>query len=126
MKRPAVLVLTLLVCSSASAWGPEGHVIVGRIAELNLNDAAKTALADLLPDTDFSNSNTISASALVNFADHVRRNPNFPQYKFLDNAHFVDIPVDPVFVGDPVTFCQREKCVITAIDDFKVTLASKM
>ena len=99
--------------------------MIGRIAELNLGAQAKTALMDLLPDPDLSDSHTISDSSLVNYADHVRRNPNFPPFKFLDNAHFVDIPVEPAFTGDPLTFCQQDKCVIDAIEDFKVVLASK-
>src|SRR4029079_11459313 len=41
----AVVLCTLLLCAPAFAWGPDGHVIVGRIAELNLANDAKAALA---------------------------------------------------------------------------------
>jgi hypothetical protein len=99
--------------------------MVGRIAELNLSNDAKAAIAVLLPDPQLTASHAISDSSLASFADHVRRNPNYPQYKFLNDAHFVDIPVSPAFDGDPLTFCQEAKCVISAIEDFKVTLASK-
>jgi hypothetical protein len=116
--------LAAVVCPGpARAWGPDGHVIVGRIAELNLTDAAKAAVADLLPDTGLSDSHAISDYSLANFADHVRRNPSYPQYAYLNDAHFVDITVDPQFTGDPLTFCQAEKCVISAIEDFRLVLA---
>src|SRR5262249_17257023 len=115
-----------LVPPKAVAWGPEGHVIVGRIAELNLSADAKTALAALLPDTGFSNSNSISAFDLVNYADHVKHNSNFPMYNGISAPwHFIDIPVKPSFQGDPIQFCNNGACVIAKIDDFKTVLASK-
>ncbi len=70
----AVLVALCQPSPKADAWGPEGHRIVARIAELNLSPKAMQALADLLPDTAFSNSTSISDSRLPSYADFVRHN----------------------------------------------------
>jgi nuclease S1 len=122
----AALAALVLWCLPARAWGPAGHVIVARIAELNLTSEANAAIAELLPDNGLSDSQAISDSSLASFADHVRRNPRYPQYQYLNEAHFVDIAVtDPPFQGDPTTFCGNQKCVISAIEDFKKVLADK-
>src|SRR5947209_495560 len=77
----AALVAACLFAGRAHAWGPEGHVIVARIAELNLSDKTKQALADLLPDTAFSGSSSIADTHLASYPDFVRHNSNFPQYE---------------------------------------------
>jgi hypothetical protein len=91
-----------------------------------LSSDAQAALGNLLPDTDFSNSTSIAASALVNYADFVKHNSNFPQYNGISSPwHFIDIPVEPPFQGNPMQFCPNSDCVIAKIDEFKTVLASK-
>jgi hypothetical protein len=121
----AFLVAVLLAPAKTVAWGPEGHIIVARIAELNLSPAAKAALAELLPDTPFSGSNSISDPHLPNYADFVKHNSQFPQFKDSGPWHFVDIPVDPPTDYDPDKFCKNGQCVLEKIEQFKGILADK-
>jgi hypothetical protein len=123
---PVALLLCLAAgpLHQAQAWGPNGHQIVARIAELNLSDNAKKALADLLPDTDFSGSSSISDTKLDSFADFVRHNSNYPQYSSSGPWHFVDIPVKPKTAFDPKKHC-KGYCALAKIEDFRIVLADK-
>ncbi len=121
----AVLAAICLSGRRVEAWGVEGHVIVARIAELNLSDKAKQAIAGLLPDMGFSNSTSISDTAFVSYADMVKHNSNFPQYKTSPPWHFVDIPVEPKTDYDPAIHCKDQQCALERIEQFKKVLADK-
>ena len=43
-----VLAVLALMCAPALAWGPEGHQVVGSIADQLLNDHAKQQVAKIL------------------------------------------------------------------------------
>src|SRR4051812_43302532 len=90
-----LLVGCLLVPGRAAAWGPEGHVTVAKIAELNLSPKARKGVLKLLGP------GAISDRKVANYADFVRHNPNFPEYSQSGPWHFVDIPVGEAF--DPAT-----------------------
>jgi hypothetical protein len=111
-----VLIAWALTPTEAWAWGKEGHVIVAKVAELNLSDKARKEIRKLLGPIP------ISESRIANFADFVRHNPDHPE--FADSApwHFVDIPND---VGgyDPKRDCKGGQCVIDRIEKFKGVLA---
>jgi hypothetical protein len=121
----ALLATVSLVPAKAVAWGPEGHIIVARIAELNLSPQAKQALAELLPDTPFSGSSAISDSRLASYADFVKHNSMFPQYTTSGPWHFVDIPVEPKTDFDANKFCVGGQCALAKIEEFKAILADK-
>jgi hypothetical protein len=120
-----LLATVCLAPSTAKAWGPQGHVIVAQIAELNLSDKAKQELAKLLPDTTYSDSSSISDTKLASFADFVRGNSQYPQYKDSAPWHFVDIPVDLKTAFDPAIHCKDDQCNLGKIDEFKTVFASK-
>ena len=54
---------------TASAWGPDGHIIVGRIAEQHLTPRTARELNDLLNPGPTNAPITISNSSVVNWAD---------------------------------------------------------
>jgi hypothetical protein len=103
----------LLVPLPASAWGPKGHVIVARIAELRLTPEAQRAVAALLNSSNATTRVTrLSDEDVPNWADYVRpRRPDTAPW------HYVDIP----FAADrydPVRDCGNHKgCIIDAIRD---------
>jgi hypothetical protein len=76
-----VISFTLAIPPHAQAWGPEGHIVVAKIAASRLSASAKTAVRQLL--------GRHSLDSVANFADQVRGDR--PETY---NWHFVDIPKD--------------------------------
>ncbi|WP_168219347.1 S1/P1 nuclease [Limnoglobus roseus] len=122
-----VVLGTASLTTPARAWGPDGHQIVARIAELHLSADAKAELAALLPDAGLSDSNHISDTRLASFADFVRHNSHFPQYAQSGPWHFVDIPISPdgPVAYDPQKHCKDGQCVLEQIEGFQKVLADK-
>jgi hypothetical protein len=77
--------LLLLLPMNALAWGKEGHILTALIAEQGLTPKTKEKLIEL----GFT---SIGQDEVCNFADHVRRKKEFPQYFKSGPWHFVDIP----------------------------------
>ena len=103
---------------SVSAWGPEGHMIVGRIAEQHLAPSTAHELHDLLNPSPTNTTLTIASSNVVNWADAMR--VDRPETK---PWHFVDIPFDAASY-DPARDCRAPAgCLIAAIEDFRRQLA---
>jgi hypothetical protein len=100
----------------ARAWGREGHVIVAKIAELNLKPEARKAIFKLLGPIP------ISHERIATFADFVRHNPDFPEYAKSAGWHFVDIPYGQGNF-DPTRDCQDGACVVNKVEEFQRVLA---
>jgi S1/P1 Nuclease len=84
MRIPALILASALTCGLAGpclAWGPEGHSIVGEIAQSRLSPQAAQAVASLLRGR--------SLASIASWADDVRATR--PE---TSNWHFVDIPLD--------------------------------
>ena len=63
LRRAAViLALSLFICPSARAWNPEGHQIVGAIADAMLAPNAKQQVASLTPVGRFGTGDEIAAA----------------------------------------------------------------
>jgi len=77
----AIFVFLTLISSGAFAWGPEGHRIVGDIAQERLTPIARLQVKELLGNDDLA--------AVAVWADDVRRDR--PE---TFGWHFVDIPKD--------------------------------
>jgi hypothetical protein len=103
---PAIAALLfLLLASSSSAWGPDGHRITGEIAWRSLTPKTKAALGELLPDGRYG---TLAEAAT--WADtYARNHPR--EYRWLDPFHFVN--TDPR--AEHVVAGPRCECVIAAI-----------
>jgi hypothetical protein len=93
--------LTFGPSPAARAWGPDGHVIVARLAEQHLSEAARRALRGLLDGRRLAD--------VASWADDWRE-PH-PETAPL---HFVDIPLDaPAY--DAARDCPRGNCLIAAL-----------
>ena len=105
--RHALLAI-MLWPALALAWGPEGHRIVGDLAQRELTPQAAAAVADLLkgePDP--------TLAGVANWADTMRRDDP-DRFKLTQAWHYVDLPRgDCHYV--PQRDCVDGKCVIAAI-----------
>ncbi len=119
MKRFALstIALALLWIGPTAAWGPDGHVITARVAELNLNDKARAAIKDILTDRSFTD------VRLCTWADEIKRSAVYrKKYPDNDRYHYVDIPVEKS-TYDPAGQCKDDACVIAKIETFRRVLA---
>lgn len=82
MKRACgvLVVLFLALPPAVSAWGPNGHRVVGRIAMHHLTDEAARAVACLIGPEDLDQVST--------WPDEIRSDPN---WKKADPWHFISI-----------------------------------
>jgi hypothetical protein len=124
MKNCAVIfIFLILLCTSSSAWGPEGHRIVADIAETRLTATARMQVKELLGNDDLA--------AVSIWADEMKgERPETYGW------HFVDIPMDgsgfseqrDCFRPDekhPYTLQDHQNCVVDRITMFKQVLADR-
>lgn len=102
----ALALAALVAPLPAIAWGPEGHQIVGRIAEIHLTPAAASACKTILSGA------RISDSEVANWADDIRhsRSETAPW-------HFVDIPFDAMGYDAERDCRAHNGCVVNAVRD---------
>lgn len=115
MIKPLVaFVASILFCLPISAWGGDGHQIVGLIAEQGLSKEADAMVHDLLgKDVD------ISDAEIVNWADEHRR-----EARKTAPWHYVNIPIESA-VYDPKRDGNKGSNVIDKVMDFEKVLADK-
>jgi hypothetical protein len=124
MKKYAVVFSFLILLSVPSlAWGPEGHRIVGDIAETRLTATARLHVKELLGNDDLA--------AVSVWADEIKgERPETYGW------HFVDIPMDAggfseqrdCFRPDekhPYTLQDHHNCVVDRITMFERVLADR-
>lgn len=81
MKRALTAVFALLLApAAANAWGPNGHRVVGRIAEHHLTDEAKRAIQCLIGLEGLAQAST--------WADEIRSDPD---WKKAEPWHYISI-----------------------------------
>jgi S1/P1 Nuclease len=106
MRRAICAILwTILFICRASAWGPEGHVIIAMVAEDRLSPEARAAARKILLGAPLG--------TIGNFADEYRvTHPETQQW------HFVDIPFEVPSYDETRDCAARSKgdCVIHAIE----------
>jgi hypothetical protein len=98
------LAIAVLMPAKLLAWGPEGHIVVSKIAAVRLTPSAKTGVKQLLARH--------SLDSVANYADQIR-----PQHPETYNWHFVDIPKDATDY-DPNRDCKptpKGDCVIAEL-----------
>jgi hypothetical protein len=93
--------VTWAAASAARAWGPDGHVIVARIADGHLSAKTRRALIELLDGRRLPD--------VASWADDWREpHPETAPW------HFVDIPLDaPGY--DAARDCPRGNCLVAAL-----------
>lgn len=78
-----------LAAGPSAAWGPEGHIVVGKIAELHLTSKTRTAIAELLSNRPLSN------GRVVNWADYIKSSATYERkYPKHRTWHYIDIPLE--------------------------------
>ncbi|HEY2900809.1 MAG TPA: S1/P1 nuclease [Polyangia bacterium] len=93
--------VALAAPTTAQAWGPDGHVIVARIAEKHLSAKARTGLADLLDGRDLAD--------IASWADDWR-----DPHPETAGWHFVDIPLSAA-AYDAARDCVKGNCAVEAL-----------
>ncbi len=96
----------LAACLPAFAWGPEGHMLVVRIAESELTPAARAAVAQILGPGS-------TMESIASWADEVRNSR-----RQTASWHFIDIPIDKPHL-DMQRDCPKGDCVIAKIEEFR-------
>jgi len=106
------LALILLVSGffRASAWGPEGHSLVARLAEARLTPAAAAKVKEILDPG-------ATLPSISSWADQVRN-----VRRETASWHFIDIPISQPHL-DMARDCPKGECVIVKIEDFRKVLA---
>jgi hypothetical protein len=103
------LLATLLLPALALAWGPEGHRIVGDLAQRELTPQAAAAVADLLKGEPEP-----TLAGVASWADTLRQNDP-PRFKQTQGWHYDDLPRgDCHYVT--LRDCPNGNCVTAAID----------
>lgn len=108
--RASLRALPLLACLSAPAyaWGPQGHRLVGAIAETTLTPAARAEVARLLRGEPEP-----TLAGVSNWADDLRENdPDLGRRSA--RWHYVNLAEDGC-AYDVATHCPDGDCVIEAI-----------
>ncbi|MFP3939517.1 MAG: S1/P1 nuclease [Thermoanaerobaculia bacterium] len=79
----AAVALALLLPGAARAWGPNGHRVVGAIAENHLSDEARAAVRELLGPESLARAST--------WADEIRSDPEWSRAA---SWHYINIADD--------------------------------
>jgi hypothetical protein len=115
-RRWSQVVVLLLCAAPALAWGPEGHRIVGELAQRELSPQAAAAVADLLRGEPEP-----TLAGVSSWADQLR-NSDPDRFKRTSRWHFVNFPRDDCNYVPPRD-CPNGDCVIAAIDAQRNVLA---
>ena len=119
----AIFAFLILLSVPSLAWGPEGHRIIGEIAETRLTPAARFHVKELLGNDDLA--------AIAVWADEIRgERPDTYGW------HFVDIPMDASGFSEqrdcyrrdekhPYTLQDHHNCVVDRITEFRLVLADR-
>jgi hypothetical protein len=107
------LLLSLIVSPPAWGWGPEGHVVVARVAEQHLSHRARDGILELI------GTRSIADTRIANWADFIKRSA-FYKRKYPNNAtwHYIDLPLG-VEKDKVAEYCQNHNCVIDAVKRFQ-------
>jgi hypothetical protein len=90
----------------ALAWGPEGHILVARIAEAELTPAARARVLEILGPGS-------TMASISSWADQFRNS-----HKETEPWHYIDIPIDKPRL-DMERDCPKGDCVIAKIEEFR-------
>jgi len=107
----APLLVAVLFASSrlACAWGPEGHRIIGDIAQKYLLPQAREEVARLLRGDRLADGKTFSyretLADIANWADEIK---DFPYGKARSTWHYDNVPL--CGAAAPSAYCPRGRC----------------
>src|SRR5262245_63511945 len=125
-----VLVLPSLLSTSALAWGPRGHRLVGMIAERRLSETAPAVLTrarTLLRTTNAPDTNCEATAPARSFADVANNPDGFRQIELAlvtRDWHFVNIDIaNPTY--DQERDCANGDCVVRRIERMREILGDR-
>ena len=122
MANPLFRILSALLLlgatSTASAWAPLGHELVGEIAERQLSPKAKAEVATLL-----AGETRPTLAGVANWADALRHTDP-PRFKATSRWHYVNA-VGGGCGFDPARDCKDGGCVLSAIEAQRAILADR-
>jgi len=134
----ACVALLCLSSAAASAWGDEGHEVIGLIAEHYLQPAARARVLELLRQDDTGLVERDLAHEAT-WADKFRdsdRDTSKLRYLGTRDWHFVNLEIDgldvagacygrrPLPAGVPASIGPAEDCIIDKIDQFNAELGN--
>ena len=97
-----VVVCVVGLPARATAWGRDGHAIVGKIADKHLSEKARAAIKELLADHEYK---SLADERLPNWADAIRSSgalkkkyPDMSMWHYIDVD--VDVPLDKLKISD--------------------------
>jgi hypothetical protein len=110
----ASLALALALSTQASAWGPEGHRVVGEIAERYLDGRARAQIAELLKNdrlADGSPSGRRTLGEIASWADEIK---DFDWGRRRASWHYDDMPLcaDPEYAK----YCRGGRCASAELE----------
>jgi S1/P1 Nuclease len=112
MRRAGVPALLLICCLPSFAWGPEGHILIARIAEAQLKPSVRARVIEILGPGK-------TMSSVASWADDVRRSrPETGPW------HYVDIPIDEPHL-DMQRDCAKGECIVAAIAKVEQTVRNR-
>lgn len=132
----ACVALLCLSSPPASAWGDEGHEVIGLIAEHYLQPAVRARVLDLLrhDDTGLVERDIAHESTWADKYRDSDRDSSKRRYLGTRDWHFVDLEIDGMDVGSacrgrralpaavPASAGPAEDCIIDKIDQFYTEL----
>ena len=104
--------LSILAASLASAWGPQGHRVIARVAEDRLTPAARAAIKDLLHQGD-------TLAGIANWAD----NEGHDAVPSSAPWHYINVPIGDAHFD--AKLIRRDDNVVVQIKHFRKVLADK-
>src|ERR1700677_4608841 len=105
----------------ATAFGRDGHAIIGKIADKYLSEKARAAINELLAEHEYK---SLADERLPNWADMIRSSAMFKKkYPDMSMWHYIDVdvnvPLDKVKIAD---YTKDGKCALDALKHFQAIL----
>jgi hypothetical protein len=127
--------------SRASAWGNEGHEVIGRIAGAFLEPAVRERVDAILATDSSGLTHDTGIGPESTWADHYRdsdRETTQQRYRGTRNWHFVDLELEradlaaacfghPILPpGTAASMGPAEDCIVDKIEQFRAELANRL
>jgi hypothetical protein len=107
--------------SRAVAWGPEGHELVGKIADKFINNNTRNAINELLENHQFQ---SLSDGRLPNWADSIKSSAAYRRkYPTMNLWHYIDIDVNADLANLNLDdFCPNGDCALNKLKKWQEIL----
>ncbi len=116
-----VFVGVLGLPARATAFGRDGHAIIGKIADKYLSEKARAAIKELLAEHEYK---SLADERLPNWADAIRSSGMFrTKYPDMSMWHYIDVDVDVAFDKLEISdYTKDGKCALDALKHFQTIL----